>query len=109
MSIAKVLPTQFVKTVQIFTVIFALLLVYASVPTPAKAAGLTNAQIDAIISILTAFGADADVVANVQLDLYGQPHITTPSVGFPVVPANFSTSATPTCTLSASPSSLNFA
>lgn len=40
--------------------------------TPVHAAGLTEAQISAILSLLSTFGADASVVANVNATLHGQ-------------------------------------
>ncbi len=71
MSIANVLSAQFIKTVQIFTVVFALAVVCAALPMQARAAALTEPQIQAILSLLSSFGADPDVVANVARDMRG--------------------------------------
>ena len=46
-----------------------------AVATPAKAAALTQSQIQAIVSLLQSFGADASTVANVTASLNG----TTPT------------------------------
>jgi len=43
------------------------------VPVPVQAAGLTEAQIQAIVSLVTSFGADATTVKNVEASLRGQP------------------------------------
>ena len=41
-------------------------------PTPAHAAALTESQIQAIVSLLSSFGADSGVIANVNATLHGQ-------------------------------------
>jgi len=55
-------------------------LVFANIflPTAAFAASLTPAQIQAVVSLLSSFGADTTVVANVQASLGGQPSVATP-------------------------------
>lgn len=46
-------------------------LVVFTVPSPASASALTQAQVSAIISLLQSFGADAATIANVQISLTG--------------------------------------
>ncbi len=57
------------------------------VPSSASAA-LTDAQIQAIVGLLTSFGADASVISNVSASLKGQPVVvstTTPPTTIPTV------------------------
>ncbi len=54
----------------IFGAIFVFVFLIAS-PAVTEAAGLTSVQIQAIISLLSSFGADASVIANVQAALTG--------------------------------------
>ncbi|HEY4501505.1 MAG TPA: peptidoglycan-binding domain-containing protein [Candidatus Paceibacterota bacterium] len=49
--------------------LFAALLVV--MPAPAQAAGLTEAQIQAVIDLVSSFGADASIVKNVESSLKG--------------------------------------
>ena len=51
-----------------------------AVASVASAAGLTQQQIDAVLGLLRAFGADATVVANVESALTGQTVPTAPAV-----------------------------
>lgn len=41
------------------------------VPAPAQAAGLTEAQIQAVVDLVSSFGADASIVKNVEASLKG--------------------------------------
>src|SRR3989344_5717962 len=52
--------------------------VTAFVPVVAQGA-LTQAQVDAIVSLLNSFGADATTIANVQASLTGGPPVPAPS------------------------------
>lgn len=53
----------------------------AVMPMAASAAALTQAQIDAIVSLLQSFGADQSTISNVQASLSGStPTVTTPVV-----------------------------
>jgi len=45
---------------------------FAIAPSPAQAAGLTESQIQAIISLVTSFGADATTISNINASLRGQ-------------------------------------
>jgi hypothetical protein len=53
--------------------LFIILFMLAGTAAPAHAAGLTSAQINAIIGLLQAFGADQSVINNVQTALSGSP------------------------------------
>lgn len=65
----KVLP---MNTIHVLMVSLALLvLCAAAVPAPARAAALSSAQIQSIVSLLQAFGASGDVVNNVVSALQG--------------------------------------
>src|SRR3989344_2252331 len=46
-------------------------------PVPAYAAGLTSAQVQSILGLLSAFGADSTTIANVSTILGGSPIVTT--------------------------------
>lgn len=59
-----------------------------SVPLVSRAEGLTEAQINAILGLLSSFGADQSVVANVNTSLRG---------GLPSVPSAGSTSSAKKC------------
>jgi hypothetical protein len=59
------------KQLRIFTVVFALLMVYSVTPQPSYAAGLTQSQISSILNLLIAFGADQSIINNVAHDLGG--------------------------------------
>ncbi|HEX8946791.1 MAG TPA: peptidoglycan-binding protein [Candidatus Paceibacterota bacterium] len=48
---------------------------------PARAAGLTQGNIDAIINLLSSFGADSATIANVKSALTGTPVTTTTTTG----------------------------
>ena len=50
-------------------------------PVPAQAAGLTESQIQAIISLVASFGADATTVSNVSASLRGQATTGSSSAG----------------------------
>lgn len=54
-----------------FVVVFALLLAYAVLPAPARAAGPTQEQVQAVVSLLKSFGTEQAVLENVQLALKG--------------------------------------
>ncbi len=54
--------------------------VFALLPSFASAASLTSSQVQAIVSLLSSFGADTAVIANVQASLGGQPTITVSDV-----------------------------
>lgn len=54
---------------------------------PAHAAALTEAQIQAILSLLTSFGADSAVVANVNATLHGQASNPTSPTPPPLYPS----------------------
>lgn len=71
MTKVQTLPAAFIKTLQVFAIIFAILLVYAVWAPKAHAAALTDTQTQAIISLLSSFGADQSVLSNVQLALSG--------------------------------------
>ncbi len=71
MSVAKVLSTNSMKNIQIFVVTFALLMLYAVMPAPAHASGLTQVQKDAVVNLLASFGADQSVLNNVNVALNG--------------------------------------
>ena len=51
----------------------ALVLMIGSIAAPASAQGLTEAQVQAIVSLLASFGADASVTSNVNAALRDQP------------------------------------
>ena len=46
-------------------------LAFAALPAPTLAAGLTSAQIQAILALLSSFGADSSVISNVSISLNG--------------------------------------
>lgn len=71
---------------------FVLGLLFA-VAVPAQAA-LTTSQVDAIISLLTSFGADATTIANVQASLTGGTPTTGGTSTASVCPYTWSTSLT---------------
>lgn len=71
MSTARTLPTAFLKTARMAAVILGLLLVYAAMPAPARAANLTADQMQAVVNLLTSFGTSQSVLDNVQLALNG--------------------------------------
>lgn len=54
------------------TLLAILFVLLCSLPLHASAASITSAQIDAIVTMLQAFGADASVIANVETALRGQ-------------------------------------
>lgn len=62
---------------------FALIAGVFATATPARAAALTSAQVQSIISLLQSFGADSATIANVQASLTGGTPTTptTPSTG----------------------------
>jgi peptidoglycan hydrolase-like protein with peptidoglycan-binding domain len=71
MTSARVLP-QYYKHIRFFAVTFALLMVYAVLPMPARAAeGLTDAQIQAVTNLLASFNTDQAMVAKVEATLRG--------------------------------------
>ena len=63
------MPKSFVATILTSTLFLSATL---ASPTPAHAASLTDSQIQAIVSLLSSFGADAGVIANVNATLHGQ-------------------------------------
>jgi len=71
MSNVRTLPAAVFKTAQVFVVIFAILLAWAVLPNPARADGLTDAQTQAVLNLLSTFGTGQTVLANVQLALKG--------------------------------------
>ncbi|HVV38851.1 MAG TPA: peptidoglycan-binding domain-containing protein [Candidatus Paceibacterota bacterium] len=71
MTKAQTLSATFIKTLYVFTVIFAVLLAYAFWAPKAHAAALTETQIQAVSSLLASFGAEQSVLSNVQLALKG--------------------------------------
>ena len=66
--------------IKIIPVIALALFFLPSVPT-AHAAGLTEAQVQAILGLLQSFGADANVIANVQVALGVPGSVGTPNLG----------------------------
>jgi peptidoglycan hydrolase-like protein with peptidoglycan-binding domain len=64
--------TRFVAIVAGVAVALSLMVGAFAATTPAQAAALTQSQINAIISLLQSFGADATTVANVTASLNGQ-------------------------------------
>ncbi len=74
---------------KIITAILSLSLVAVMVPSGVVQAALTSAQVDAIISLLQSFGADATTIANVQASLTGGTP-TPPGTGnYQGIPAGF--------------------
>ncbi len=71
MTKAITLRTAFLKALQAFTIIFAILMVYAVMPLHARAAALTDTQMQSITSLLASFGTEPAVIENVQLALSG--------------------------------------
>ena len=72
MSKAQTLPVAFLKTAQVFVVIFALLLLFAVMPAPARAATtLTPTQIQAVVGLLASFNVDTETIGAVQAQLDG--------------------------------------
>src|SRR3989344_4913992 len=65
------------KPIKILVSIVAILLCI-SIATPANAAALTSIQIQAILSLLSSFGADATTINNVNAALTGQTTVPTP-------------------------------
>jgi hypothetical protein len=63
--------SRFVATIAGVALASALLVGAFATATPAKAAALTQTQVNAIVSLLQSFGASADVIANVQASLTG--------------------------------------
>lgn len=78
--------TKFQKTIIVFMVSFAFLMALAAMPAPAQAltlmhcsagapcptpSGLTEAQVSAVISLLTAFGADQTTLQKIEAALGG--------------------------------------
>ncbi|MBC7836338.1 peptidoglycan-binding protein [Acetobacteraceae bacterium] len=71
MTKADVLSIAHMKTIRIFAVTFALLTLLAVMPMQTRAAGLTETQISALLSLLQSFGAEQSVVANTETALRG--------------------------------------
>jgi len=69
--------------------LLAVSLSVASIPMSASAA-LTDAQIQAILSLLKSFGADQAAVINVESSLRGVPPTVTPNLGSSSAVCNFS-------------------
>lgn len=72
MTKVQALPVQVLKVVRVATIVFALLMMWAVLPAgQARAAGMTEAQIQAVLNLLSTFGTDANTVANVNVALRG--------------------------------------
>lgn len=84
--------TKFVALVAGVAVALSLIVGAFAAAAPAQAAALTQSQINAIISLLQSFGADATTVANVTASLNGQA--TSGSTGGSSVSCSFSRSLT---------------
>lgn len=65
--------TRFVALAAGVSVVVALTVGVFATAAPARAAALSQTQIQAIVSLLQSFGADASTIANVQASLNGQP------------------------------------
>lgn len=73
--------TRFVTVAVGIALAFSLIVGAFVATTPARAASLTAAQVQAIVSLLQSFGADAATIANVQASLLGQATPGTGSTG----------------------------
>jgi peptidoglycan hydrolase-like protein with peptidoglycan-binding domain len=71
MTSVKALSTSVLKSVAMFSVIFAIMMLWASMPQPAKAATLTTQQIEAVTNLLVSFNVDAKTVMTVKAVLNG--------------------------------------
>ncbi len=71
MTSAKVLSVSALKSLAMFSVIFAIMMVWACMPQPAKAATLTAQQIEAVTNLLVSFNVDAKTVTTVKAVLNG--------------------------------------
>ncbi len=72
MSAVKVLRLSVLKALASFAVIFAILMIYAMTPQPARAATtLTATQVQAVVSLLQAFNVDTQTIGTVQSVLNG--------------------------------------
>ena len=73
---------------------FALALIFSSAPA-VNAAALTETQIQAILGMISAFGADSTTLSNVNASLRGQPTQTTASSATPTALSPVITSISP--------------
>jgi plastocyanin len=72
MTRALVLNVLSVKTIKLMVVSFVFFVLFAvAMPAPARAAALTSAQIQSILSLLQSFGADQSVINKVSEALSG--------------------------------------
>lgn len=79
--LVKVLPVQFFKTIKVFMVVFAFLMVWAFMPAPhVRAAALSGVQIQAILNLLSSFGADESVIDAVNTAMGGITPVTNPTI-----------------------------
>jgi peptidoglycan hydrolase-like protein with peptidoglycan-binding domain len=78
MSSVKSLQVSMIKVLAMFAVLFAITMVWALMPQPAKAAGLTAEQKQAVINLLASFGAEQSVLNNVSLSLNGGVAVMVP-------------------------------
>ncbi len=68
---SAVLSTPFLQATKLFLVAFAFLTMFALMPAPARAAGLTETQIQAVTGLLKAFDVDSETIGNVEAVLMG--------------------------------------
>jgi hypothetical protein len=72
MTKVHALPVHTLPVLRVATLVFALLMLWALMPAGhARAAGMTEAQIQAVLNLLSTFGTDANTVANVNIALRG--------------------------------------
>lgn len=69
-------------------IITVLTLVFFFIPSVSFASSLTDSQVNAIINLLTSFGADSSTIANVRISLTGGTPETT-STTVPATPASY--------------------
>jgi len=73
MTRALVLNALSTKTIKFMLVSFAFFVLFAAtMPSPARAAALTDTQIQAVVSLLQSFGADQGAITNVEHSLRGK-------------------------------------
>lgn len=86
MSSARVLSAKILKTTQVFVVVFALLIVWAVIPTQTRAStALTAAQVQAVVGLLQSFNVDSETVGAVEAVLEGvDPNVDVNDDGSPV-------------------------
>lgn len=89
------------------TAAFALALMLSFAAAPAHAATLTDAQIQAIVNLLSTFGADSGTIANVNAALHGQPTTSTTASGSASSSGSVSTAAS-SGAVPAAPSCISF-